>query len=206
MKDEDVQKLDSLIANSTNQDNINKSLSFDFNRKKIDSLIDLGASDKAIYKEMGMNDDAGFITKKFYSQILKFYKSRDGGSVLQSFYDTIPLALFVLLPIFAFLLKLLFYKKGPFSHHLVFSFYFFSFLFTVFAIILGVNYIWEVPDSLDTLVVLSTFFYLFFAIKHFYGQGWFLSFFKTCVTSFIYTLIVAPIAFVIILGVAFLFY
>ncbi len=206
IKDEDIQKLDSLIANSTNQNNINKSLNFDFSQKKIDSLIDLGASDKDIYKEMGMNDDAGFITKKFYSQILKFYKSRDGGSILQSFYDTIPLALFVLLPIFAFLLKLLFYKRGSFSHHLVFSFYYFSFLFTVFAIILGVNYIWEVPDWLDTILVFSTFFYLFFAIKRFYGQGWFISFFKTCVTTFIYTLFVAPIAFVFILGIAFMFY
>lgn len=206
MKDEDIQKLDSIINTSANQDKINKSLSFDFSQKKIDSLIALGVSDDIVYKEMGMNDDAGFISRKFYSQVLKFYKSREGGSILQSFYDTIPLALFILLPIFAFLLKLLFYRKGPFSHHLVFSFYFFSFLFTVFAIIIGVNYIWEVPDSIDTLLVLSTFIYLFFAIKRFYGQGWFLSFFKTCVATFVYLIFVAPIAFVFILGIAFLFY
>ena len=206
MNDEEVQKLDSLINNSQDIEKMNKSLSFDFNRKKIDSLIDIGASDETIYKEMGMSEDAGFISRKFFSQMLKFYKSKDGGSILQSFYDTIPLALFILLPIFAFLLKLLFYSKGPFSHHLVFSFYFFSFLFTVFAIILGINYIWEVPDSFDTLLVLSTFFYLVFAIKRFYGQGWFLSFFKTCVTAFIYMLFVAPIAFVFILGIAFMFY
>ena len=206
MNDEEVQKLDSLINNSQDIEQINKSLSFDFKRKEIDSLIEIGASDETIYKEMGMNEDAGFFIRKFFSQVLKFYKSKDGGSILQSFYDTIPIALFILLPIFAFLLKLLFYRKGPFSHHLVFSFYFFSFLFTVFAIILGLNYIWEVPDSLDTLLVLSTFFYLVFAIKRFYGQGWFLSFFKTCVTAFIYMLFVAPIAFVFILGIAFMFY
>lgn len=206
MKDEDIQKLDSIINTSANQDKINKSLSFDFSQKKIDSLIALGVSDDIVFKEMGMSDDAGFISRKFFSQVLKFYKSREGGSILQSFYDTIPLALFILLPIFAFLLKLLFYRKGPFSHHLVFSFYFFSFLFTVFAIIIGANYIWDVPDSIDTLLVLSTFIYLFFAIKRFYGQGWFLSFFKTCVATFVYLIFVAPIAFVFILGIAFLFY
>jgi Protein of unknown function (DUF3667) len=206
MKDEDVKKLDSIINSSANQDKVNKSLSFGFSQKKIDSLIALGVSDDIVYKEMGMNDDAGFISRKFYSQVLKFYKSKDGGSILQSFYDTIPLALFILLPIFAFLLKLLFYRKGPFPHHLVFSFYFFSFLFTVFAIILGANYIWSLPDSIDTLLVLSTFVYLFFAIKRFYGQGWFLSFFKTCVATFVYLIFVAPIAFVFILGIAFLFY
>ena len=206
MNDEDVEKLDSLINSGANQDNLNKSLNFDFSQKKIDSLIDIGESNETIYKEMGMSDNANFITKKLYSQMLKFYKSREGGSILQSLYDTIPIALFVLLPIFAFLLKLFFFRKGPFSHHLVFSFYFFSFLFTVFSIILCVNYLWEVPDWIDTLLVFFTFFYLFFAIKLFYEQGWFVSFFKTCVTTFVYLIIVAPIAFVIILGIAFLFY
>jgi hypothetical protein len=138
--------------------------------------------------------------------MLKFYKAKDGGSILQSLYDTIPLALFILLPIFAFLLKLLFFRKGSFSHHLVFSFYFFSFLFTVLSIIIGVNYIWEIPDWIDTILVLCTFFYLFIAIKRFYGQGWFLSFFKTCLTTGVYMLFVAPIAFIIILGIAFMFY
>ena len=206
MKDEDVQKLDSLINSNGNQDKLNKSLTFDFSQKRVDSLIALEESDETIYKEMGMSDNPNFITKQFYSQMLKFYKQKEGGSILQSLYDTIPIALFVLLPIFAFLLKLFFFRKGPFSHHLVFSFYFFSFLFTVFSIILCVNYLWEVPDSLDTILVLFTFFYLFFAIKRFYGQGWFLSFFKTCVTTGVYLIFVAPIAFVIILGIAFLFY
>ncbi|MBN4047264.1 DUF3667 domain-containing protein, partial [bacterium AH-315-P13] len=66
MKDEDIQKLDSIINTSANQDKINKSLSFDFSQKKIDSLIASGASDEVILKEMGMNDDAGFISRKFY--------------------------------------------------------------------------------------------------------------------------------------------
>lgn len=206
MNDEDVQKLDSLINSGANQDNLNKSLDFGFSQKRVDSLIASGESDETIYKEMGMSDNPNFITKKLYSQMLKFYKNKEGGSILQSLYDTIPLALFVLLPIFAFLLKLLFYKRGPFSHHLVFSFYFFSFLFTVFSIIIGVNYLWEVLDWIDTLLVLFTFFYLFFAIKRFYNQGWFMSFFKTLVTTFIYLIFVAPVAFVIILGIAFLFY
>ena len=206
MKDEDVQKLDSLINSSANQDQVNKSLSFNFSQKKVDSLITLGASDETIYKEMGMSENPNFIVKQFYSQMLKFYRNKEGGSILQSLYDTIPIALFVLLPIFAFLLKLLFFRKGPFSHHLVFSFYFFSFLFTVFSIILGVNYLWEIPDSLDTLLILCTFFYLFIAIKRFYGQGWFLSFFKTSVVSFIYIIFVAPIALGFMLGIAFLFY
>ncbi len=206
MKNEEIQKLDSIIRTSNSNENKITGLNFSFSQKSVDSLIDIGASDEIIYKEMGMSEDANFISKKLYSQMLKFYKKKEGGSILQSLYDTIPIALFVLLPIFALLLKLLFFRKGPFSHHLVFSFYFFSFLFTVFSIILGVNYLWEVPDSLDTLLVLCTFFYLFFAIKRFYGQGWFISFFKTSVTTFVYFIFVAPIALGFMLVIAFLFY
>ena len=66
---------------------------------------------------MGLNDDAGTFKRKLYSQVLKFYKQRNGGSILQVFYDTIPIAMFILLPIFALLLKIFYFKKGSFSHH-----------------------------------------------------------------------------------------
>lgn len=206
-KNQDLVALDSIITSSKEQsDSSNNDMNFGLDQEKVDSLIAAGASDKDIYTEMGLNENSGFLTRKFYTQMLKFYKTKNGGSLLQSFYDTIPLALFFLLPIFAFLLKLMFYRKGPFAHHLVFSFYFFSFLFTVFSFIIGINYLWEIADWIDTIVVLLTFFYLFIAIRHFYGQGWFISFFKTSVTTFIYLLFVAPLAFVIILGIAFMFY
>ena len=155
---------------------------------------------------MGMSDDANFFEKRIFTQGLKFYKSRKGGSMLQAFYDAIPIAMFFLLPIFALILKLLFFKRGLYAHHLVFSFYYFSFLFTVFSIILGVNFIWDISDTIDWLVVFSTFFYLLVAIKHFYKQGWFKSFIKTTITSFLFLLLVAPLT-AILLGVfAFMFY
>ena len=46
---------------------------------------------------MGMDDDAGFFNRKIYTQMLKFYKERGLGSILQTFYDSIPLAMFFLL-------------------------------------------------------------------------------------------------------------
>ena len=114
--------------------------------------------------------------------------------------------MFILLPIFAFILKLLFYRRGPFTHHLVFGFYYYSFLFTVFSIIVLVNMVWEIPDWIDWLVAISTFLYLLIAIKRFYGQGYFLSFFKTCVATFVYMTFVIPIAMGIMVAGAFLFY
>ncbi|NMH88191.1 DUF3667 domain-containing protein [Flavivirga algicola] len=205
MKHEQVEALDSIIKSNTETTNA-EALSFDFDQNKVDSLIAINASETKIYRAMGMEEDAGYITRKFHGQALKFYKQRNGGQILQAVYDTIPISLFVLLPIFAFILKLLFYKRGSYAHHLVFSFYFFSFLFTVFSLILIVNSFLLIPDWIDWLLVVSTFFYLLVAIKRFYNHGWFLSFIKTCISSFVYLMFVIPIAVVILALVGFFFY
>jgi len=197
-------QIDSLVA----ADDFRKNdiASFDFNTKSIDSLIDIGASEAVIFKEMGMDDNAGYLERRMYAQALKFYKSRKGGSILQAFYDAIPIAMFFLLPIFALILKLFHFRKGRYAHHLVFSFYYFSFLFTVFSIILAVNFIFDVPDWLDFLITLSTFVYLVIALRRFYMQGLFKSFLKAAVVSFIFLSIVAPITFALLGMFAFLFY
>ncbi|GAA3606775.1 DUF3667 domain-containing protein [Flavivirga amylovorans] len=205
LKVSEIEALDSLIKVSSKK-STNESLTFDFNQKKVDSLIAIDAPDAQIYKEMGMDEDASYITKKFYMQVFKFYKKRNGGQLLQAVYDTIPISLFVLLPIFAFILKLLFYRRGHYAHHLVFSFYFFSFLFTVFSLILIANNFFEISAWIDWLLVASTFFYLFIAIKRFYNHGWFVSFIKTSISSFIYLMFVIPIAIVIVGLVSFFFY
>jgi hypothetical protein len=208
MNDEELKKLDSIVkAKNKNGGGVSNGLNFGFNEKEIDSLIAIDAPDNEIYKAMGMSDDAGFFTRKIYKQMLKFYKERGLGSILQTFYDSIPLAMFFLLPIFAFILKIFYFRRGRFSHHLVFSFYFFSFLFTVFSILVLANLIWkDFPGWITTLVMLSTYFYLFMAIKRFYGQGWFLSFFKSGFVTFTFLTFVIPLAVIIMGLMAFLFY
>lgn len=207
MNEREMKKLDSIIKAENNNVKGSNFLNFDFNEKKIDSLIALDAPEKDIYKAMGMRDDAGFFTRKLYTQMLKFYKDRGLGAILQTFYDSIPLAMFFLLPIFAFILKIFYFRRGRFSHHLVFSFYFFSFLFTVFSILVLANLLWEdFPGWIITVIMLSTFFYLFLAIKRFYGQGWFLSFFKSNLVSFTFLAFVIPLAVIIMGLMAFLFY
>jgi hypothetical protein len=202
---EELKQLDSLVKRNTVKSK-NIKPTFDFNTKKVDSLIAIKTPDNEIYMAMGMEKDAGYFTRKFYEQGLKFYKQRDGGQVIQAAYDTIPISLFILLPIFALILKLLFFKRGSYAYHLVFSFYFYSFLFTVFSIILIMNYFFDIPYWIDLLLVLSTFFYLFIGVKRFYKQGWFVSFFKTSLATFVYFSFVIPIALGLIFLIGFLFY
>lgn len=200
----DYKELDSLLK--SNKKDMKLNTSFNFNERKIDSLIALNASDSEIYKAMGLNDDAGFLKRKFYAQILKFYKQRNGGSILQAFLDSIPIAMFILLPIFALLLKLFYFNKGRFSHHLVFTFYYFSFLFMLFSLMILVGFFWKLPGILSTLIILSAFVYLFLAAKHFYRQGYFLSLIKASMVILLFLSFVLPFTIVILGITAFLFY
>ncbi|WP_452231191.1 DUF3667 domain-containing protein [Lacinutrix sp. MEBiC02404] len=178
--------------------------SFDYT-KKLDSLIAVDAPNKLIYKEMGVEGASGRFSQRFLSQGLKFYKQRKAGGIFQSFFDTMSIAMFFILPIFALLLKLFFRKSGRYSHHLVFSFYYFAFLFTVFSLIVGVNYIVDIPNWIDCLIVFSTFIYLFVAIKRFYKQGWFKSYLKTSLVTLLFFPVVS-IAGSIVLVFAILLY
>ncbi|WP_138434095.1 DUF3667 domain-containing protein [Winogradskyella algicola] len=198
------EEVDSIKRTNKNQKNINSP--FNFNQVEIDSLINANVSDDEIYRYMGLNDDDGWLTRKFYEKSLKFYKSREGGNILRAFYDTIPIAMFFLLPLFALFIKLLYFRKGPYAHHLVFSFYFFSFLFMVFSIIFGINYIWDIPDGIDWLIALSTFVYLMVALKRFYDQGWFITWFKCSVATFTFLAFVTPLAATFLFLFAFLVY
>ncbi|RLD25762.1 MAG: hypothetical protein DRI70_06610 [Bacteroidetes bacterium] len=204
MDEEELRKLDSIIKENANTGDITN-LDLGYDKKKLDSLIAVGAPEAEQLKAMGMNDDAGFLKRRLYTQLLKFQKN-SGGGILQAFFDSIPIALFVLLPIFAFILKIFFWRRGSFAHHLVFSFYFFSFLFVVLGIILVANYIWDVPFWIGLLIALSTYFYLLIAIRHFYRQNYFLTFLKTGMVTFIYLMFVLPIALGIMVATSFLFY
>ncbi|GAA4296718.1 DUF3667 domain-containing protein [Aestuariibaculum suncheonense] len=199
-----TQKIDSL-KNVTTADYIIKD-DFSFNERAVDSLIAIDAPKEAIYKVMGMDSDAGFFKRRFYTQILKFYEQRNGGSILQAFYDSIPIAMFFLLPIFALILKLLYYKRTPFSFHLVFSLYFFAFVFMTFSFLVLVDLIWKPQSWLNSLVTILVFIYFYIAVLQFYKQSKLKSLFKSIITVFSFLIMVIPAASAVMFIVAFLFY
>lgn len=204
MEEEQLQDLDSILKeNIQTKEDFEMNLGYD--RKKLDSLIAIEAPEQEQLKAMGMKDDAGFMARRFYTQMLKFQKN-SGGGILQGFFDSIPISLFILLPIFAFILKLFFWRRGAYSHHLVFSFYYFSFMFLVLSFIMLTNLFWKIPDWIDWLIALSTYLYLLIGIKNFYGQSFVVSFFKTGLISFFYTMMVIPIAIVVLAVASFLIY
>ena len=143
---------------------------------------------------MGMKEDAGSFNRRFYQQILKFYEQK-GDGILQTLYDSIPIAMFLLMPLFAILLKIFYWKRGNFAHHMVFSFYYFTFLFTVFCILILANKAFDLPFWIEFLIFMSFLIYLMIAMRNFYRSSWIGAFFKSGFISFIYMLVIIPLAF-----------
>ena len=201
ISDEELMELDSVMSSNPQAANI----SFGFERELLDSLIVAGAPLDQKFEAMGMKDDANAFSRRFYAQMLKFYE-KQGGGILQVLYDTIPIALFLLLPLFALFLKIFYWKPAIFAHHLVFSFYFFTFIFTSFCAILLVNKVWEIPIWLEVLICFSFVIYLMLALRNFYRSSWVSAFFKASIISFLYMLIIVPVAAIGIIMVAFMLY
>jgi hypothetical protein len=184
-----------------NTDGIN----FFENKQALDSLIALNAPEKSIYKEMGMEDNANYFERKLYKQLLKLYKKHNIGSIYKYFISSIPIALFFLLPIFALLLRLFYYKSKVFVNHLVFSFYYFSFAFFLFSINLVISYIVDL-GVYNLVLIICLVAYLIIAIKYYYNKKWITTFFKTIALLLSYCFFVIPIAIAVTLVISFLYY
>ncbi|MCJ7468224.1 MAG: DUF3667 domain-containing protein [Maribacter sp.] len=201
MTDEELSKLDSVMVS----DPKSAGISFGQTKKNVDSLITADAPQIEILKAMGMKDDANAFTRRLYAQMLKFYENR-GGGIITAFYDTIPIAMFLLLPLFAVFLKIFYWRRGTYAHHVVFTFYFFTFLFTAFCIMIVLNMIITIPTWIEFLVAFSFLLYLMIALRNFYRSSWFGAFLKANFISFFYLMLVVPTALVVIVLVSLMLY
>lgn len=203
-QDEALVEATESISDSTSTTEYTKgSIDWGFNKKIIDSLIASGAKESEIYKAMGMSDDANSLERGAYSSFLRLAKGQGAGSILRRAFDAVPIAMFILLPLFALILKIFYYKRGRYTYHLVFSFYFFSFLFALFSILLGIHrFIVEIPTWISWLIVLSTYFY--FSLLSFYRRNWFFTIIKSVIITFFFLSFMIPTALSILIAFGFI--
>jgi hypothetical protein len=89
-------------------------------------------------------------------------------TVVSSMLDYAPHTVFVLLPLFALLLKLLYIRRGRYyAEHFVFALHVHAFFFIVFILIFLLPW-----TRLDLLMVAWLVGYTWLAMKRVYGQGW----------------------------------
>lgn len=167
-------------------------------KKVLDSLILVGAPKEQLLLQLGMNERSGWFDRFAYNQLLRFYMNQ-GSGILKVFYSTVSVALFILIPLFTLLLKLLFYRSGKFSHQLVFSLYLFSFLFAVLILILLASYMVDIPIWIYILICVIFITYLVIGIKYFFNKSIMASLLKSLIIILLYCVFVLPMS-VLLLG------
>jgi hypothetical protein len=119
------------------------------------------------------------------------------------FVDHAPQAMFVLLPLFAGLLKLFYARRKRFYvEHFVFALHVHSFIFLVFTLLLLIP---SALSGVDTALMLWVMLYPFLAMKSFYGQGIFKTAIKYSALGMSYSIalslgMVATVVAVLLLG------
>ena len=119
------------------------------------------------------------LTPERLVHICEEVKKDNGRQFLRNLYDNLPLALIVLLPIMAFVLKALYpLSRRYYVEHLLFFVHFhaFAFLILTLQILLGrVNAMLPTPEAIGILVIVAASFYvpvyLFVSMRRVYGQG-----------------------------------
>lgn len=116
-------------------------------------------------------------------------------SLASSFLKYLSWAFFIMLPVFAFLLSVLYIRKRlHYIRHLVFAVHIHSFLFLLNLIFVTLALIfWTVPGWLSLIAFIGMQVYVFAALKQFYGQGYRKTLMKYLVLGILY--------FILLLGV-----
>ncbi|MFN3192701.1 MAG: DUF3667 domain-containing protein [Aureliella sp.] len=105
-------------------------------------------------------------------------------SLVRGFLSALPKALFLLMPLFALLLKVCYLRSDPlYIDHLIFAFHYHAFIYALTSILLIIG---SQSDGLLALSLLCGILcypgYLLLAMKRVYDQGWFWTLFKFGIT------------------------
>ena len=112
-------------------------------------------------------------------------------AALDKLMDTLPFALFFLLPVYALLLRLFYLGSGRFYvEHLVFGSYLHTFVFLLMT--MGMSLPASIIPLVSPVLQLAFLVYYFLALKRYYGQGLFLTTLKFVGLLICYTILLVP--------------
>ncbi len=135
----------------------------------------------------------------FRGRVAAIQKKHPEGAqryITESLLKLFPNAMFLLLPVFAFLLKALYLRHQTlYSEHFVFSLHVHSFSFLLFAPTVVFD-----AGGLRTLASLFFVGYTLLAMKRVFGQGWFKTILKTTMLFGTYALLLTAIVLAVVIG------
>jgi len=140
-------------------------------------------------------------------QLNEKYKNEDESvhAFLEIFLHKLPYMLFLSLPFFALILKLLYvrHKNFYYSDHAIFTLYHYVFSFILLLLVFGVAYLddhvgWGIFSFLQALFLIAWPVYLLLEMKNFYGQSWGKTFGKFLLLNFL-GVIILIVLFILVL-------
>ena len=140
-------------------------------REQYDSLLKTGAKKhnwierQLVYKNIDLRQKYGSNPSVILS------------TLINRFMHSLPQILFILLPLFALILKLVYIRRKQFYYvdHVIFTLHLYVFIFLVMLITFGLGRLrgilhWEWLRFITAIFVLSIFFYFYKALRNFYKQ------------------------------------
>lgn len=125
-----------------------------------------------------------FWNRFYYGEVIKFAKT-DFKDLKEYFISKLPWIIFCMMPVFAFILKLVYIRKRYlFVDHLIFAFHLHSFYFLagILHVLISSLSGYE-PNSIASYGIII---YTLFSLKNFYGQGWIKTIFKSMLLFMVY--------------------
>jgi hypothetical protein len=151
----------------------------------------VAAYDSAEMKKPASERD-GWLERKINIRMMELNKKYQGrwqsfgDDLTQLLFDNISKIIFVLLPVFALLLKLLYVRRDfYYSEHLVFSIYYYNFVYFAGSLQLLVGHLTG-SELLSSVIGLWIVVYLLFAMKRAYLQNWWKTIAKYLIFSFLF--------------------
>jgi hypothetical protein len=160
---------------TTSKAEADKPVQFDVNSKDLDFLDQVLPPDVA--KEL----------RKRLSRFTNMPEKDAAQTVINGMRQQISKAMFFLLPVFALILKSLFFtRRIPYGAHLLFAFHYHAMLFVCLLILLL-----PLPGIIEFIIFMWACLYLPFAIRRTYEIGWFSTLWRCFMLSMLYLIAIS---------------
>ncbi len=171
-----------ITIDSTNTDDQELVLD-DQHYQKIRAMVKRGKTETLEIMD-SLNIENTFWNRFYYGEVIKFAQT-DYDDFKDFLYSKLPWIIFFLMPVFAFLLKLLYLRRNfLYIDHLIFAFHLHSFLFLAGVIQITLEYFTGVDGTGWLLLAVAI--YTLLAFKNFYSQSWKKTIFKLFLLWFMY--------------------
>ncbi|WP_316820175.1 DUF3667 domain-containing protein [Pedobacter gandavensis] len=154
---------------------------------------------------LAKKDRDGYFTRYFIKKSIKINRSKEGGEKLEEgLLHNIPKLMFLLLPLFALLLKLVYFnKKKYYFEHLIYSFHVHSAIFLVVLISTlitwVVGFVYDISQVTFVLCFFYITWYIYQSLRTFYGDRIWVTILKYFLLITCYTIVMT---FTILLGLS----